>query len=94
MLDPVVRAKVWVTGRVQGVGFRVFAQAQAIRRNLTGMAKNLSDGRVEVEVEGAQPAVQAFLDALQKGPSLARVENLQVFWESPTGHYSHFRIEG
>ncbi len=87
-----VRARAWVTGRVQGVGFRAFAQAQASRRNLGGMARNLADGRVEVEVEGQPSAVQAFLAELQKGPSLAKVDDLQVSWETPTGEGSSFHI--
>lgn len=89
---PLIRARALVTGRVQGVGFRAFAQAQAARRHLTGMATNLADGRVEVEVEGEQPAVRAFLEELQIGPPLAKVDDLQVSWESPTGQFSHFRI--
>ncbi len=81
-----------MTGRVQGVGFRAFAQAQASRRKLAGMARNLADGRVEVEVEGQPSAVQAFLAELQKGPSLAKVDDLQVSWETPTGEGSAFQI--
>ncbi len=56
------------------------------------MARNLADGRVEVEVEGQPSAVQAFLAELQKGPSLAKVDDLQVSWETPTGEGSAFQI--
>lgn len=86
------RAVILVTGRVQGVGYRAFAQAEAGRHGLTGGVRNLEDGRVEVQVEGARPAVEALIEALRRGPRLGRVDDLQVLWEAPTGRQVGFRI--
>lgn len=62
-----------VSGRVQGVGYRYFAQAEALRLGLVGFAANLSDGRVEVLADGDADALEAFEKALARGPRSARV---------------------
>ncbi|TAJ25492.1 MAG: acylphosphatase [Nitrospirae bacterium] len=81
-----------VSGLVQGVAYRAFAQREATRRGLGGETCNLDDGRVEVDVEGEREVVEAFIESLRTGPPLARVEDLQVQWESPTGRHTEFRI--
>ncbi|MBI4400607.1 MAG: acylphosphatase [Nitrospirae bacterium] len=92
MADPLVRALVFVSGRVQGVFYRAFAQDEASRRGLKGGVRNLDDGRVEVDVEGDKREVEAFIQSLRIGPPRARVEDLQVRWESPVGRHADFRI--
>lgn len=92
MTDSDVRARIWVSGRVQGVAYRAFAQHEAHRRALCGGVRNLDDGRVQVEVEGEKGAVEDFIRALRIGPPAASVLNLQVQWESPTGRHADFRI--
>lgn len=69
--------RVIVTGRVQGVGFRAFASAEARVRNLAGYARNLPDGSVEVLVEGPLSLTQDFLDSLQAGNGYSRVDGIQ-----------------
>jgi acylphosphatase len=86
------RARAWVSGRVQGVCFRAFAQNAAVRAGLCGGVRNLPDGRVEVDVEGPAPLIESYLDTLRAGPPAARVEQLEVRWEAPTGQYRDFRI--
>jgi acylphosphatase len=86
------RAHVWVSGRVQGVAFRAFAQDAAVRAGLCGGVRNLADGRVEVEVEGPASVVESYVERLRAGPPAARVENVEVRWESPTGREHDFRI--
>jgi acylphosphatase len=54
--------------------------------------RNLLDGRVEVEVEGEKPKIEAFMSSLRIGPPMARVETLEVRWESPKGRYVKFDI--
>ena len=78
--DRRVRAHVVAQGRVQGVGFRMFLQAQAARRGLSGWVRNLPDGRIETEVEGSRVPVDEFIQALTRGPSLALVQDVQVQW--------------
>lgn len=89
---PAARARIWVSGRVQGVGYRAFAQAAALRLALHGGVRNLEDGRVEVEVQGPRAAVDTFLEQLRAGPPGARVEEVRVQWEPSTGRYVGFRI--
>lgn len=86
------RARLVISGRVQGVGYRAFAQAEASRRRLAGGVRNLEDGRVEAQVEGERSEVEAFIEALRKGPRLARVDDLQVLWEAPGKEHAGFYI--
>lgn len=67
-----------IGGRVQGVGFRVFAEAQAAREGLHGHVRNRPDGRVEALVEGDQEAVDRMELAMRRGPAGARVESFEV----------------
>ncbi len=62
-----------VQGRVQGVGYRYFAKAAAEKRGLTGYARNLDDGSVEVLAIGAPAQVEDLLADLQRGPRLSQV---------------------
>ena len=73
-----MRRHVIVRGQVQGVGFRYAAQAEATRLHLGGFARNLPDGSVEVEVEGADEAVERMLDWLGSGPDWARVDSVDT----------------
>lgn len=86
------RAHLLVQGRVQGVGFRAFVQSQAVRRELTGWVKNLPDGRVESEVEGEETLVNAFIQTVRRGPSLAHVQNVDLEWINPHARESFFEI--
>src|SRR4051794_40948981 len=63
----VVRLTAWVSGRVQGVGFRWWTRARALERGLVGWARNTPDGRVEVVAEGDRAACEALLAALRSG---------------------------
>ena len=83
-----VRAHVVAQGRVQGVGFRVFLRSQATRHGLSGWVRNLPDGRIETEVEGAAVLVDAFIQAVKRGPSLARVQDIEVEWIDPSSQGS------
>jgi acylphosphatase len=87
-----VRARIWVSGLVQGVSYRAFAQRTASQRGLRGGVRNLDDGRVAVEVEGTRQAVESLIASLRAGPPMARVQDVQVQWETPTNRYDDFRI--
>ena len=87
-----VARKFLVSGHVQGVGFRYFAQDAARRDGLTGHVTNLADGSVEAVVEGEADAVDRFERALRRGPSRSRVERVQVEEGVPTGLHSGFDI--
>ena len=69
-----------VSGRVQGVGFRAWAERQAEKLGLSGWVRNLSDGRVEILIEGAEKDELAFWQACQKGPLFSKV--IEMTWVS------------
>lgn len=68
----------WISGRVQGVWFRAGTREQALALGLSGYARNLLDGRVEVLAQGDPGALDALQRWLQRGPPLARVERVEV----------------
>jgi len=82
-----------VSGRVQGVAYRYFAQRWAGSLSLSGWVRNLDDGRVELLAEGDKRALEEFLTHLRDGPRLAVVDGIEVRWEPPTGEAGGFRIE-
>lgn len=86
------RAHIFVSGRVQGVGFRAFVQHTAQTMNLTGWVKNLYDGRVEVLTEGLEDDINALIDKLKEGPIGSRVDSVDVNWEKYQGGQENFRI--
>jgi len=88
-----VRARVVVSGRVQGVFFRDTARREAKLRGVTGWIKNRPDGRVEAVFEGEKDAVEALIDFCRRGPPAARVTNIEVFWEEYKGEFKDFRIK-
>ena len=81
-----------VSGRVTGVGFRYFTQDAAHREGLTGVVRNLPDGRVEAIAEGDADSLTRFEMALRRGPARARVEQVEVDALPVTGHYLRFSI--
>ena len=82
---PMVALHVWVSGNVQGVGFRYSTRQEARRLDLAGWVSNLPDGRVEAWVEGEQVEVERMLSWLRRGPSHARVSEVTVEHETATG---------
>jgi acylphosphatase len=66
----------YVSGLVQGVGYRYFAQSAAQQLGIAGYVKNLSDGRVEVYAIGAEAQLRAFREELRQGPRHAQIEKI------------------
>lgn len=67
-----------ISGRVQGVGFRWFAERRARENGVHGYVRNLPDGRVECLAQAEPPTLEAFCDILREGPRASRVDDLQV----------------
>lgn len=88
-----IARKFFISGIVQGVGYRFFAQRSAARHQVKGYIQNLADGRVEALVEGSEKAVEAFKQDLLAGPVYSRIEDIEEIVLEPTGLYSTFRIE-
>ena len=74
-----------VEGRVQGVGYRYFVMREAGALGVSGVARNLPDGTVEVVAEGSDEVLQAFEGRLREGPSFARVTDLDRAPVGPRG---------
>ena len=91
-IDERVRIQISVTGRVQGVFFRRAAAQQARALDITGWARNLEDGSVEIVGEGKRQNLQSLLAWAQKGPPHARVDAVQVRWEPCVGEFAQFRV--
>ena len=88
----IVAKRILIAGRVQGVGFRFFAEAQAAVEGVHGYVSNLPDGRVEVLVEGDDESVERVERALRRGPAGARVESFVVEAVPPSGCATGFSI--
>lgn len=80
-----MRLTALITGTVQGVGYRRYVQRHARDLKLAGYAENLSDGRVEIVAEGAQPELDRLLHWLRLGPPHARVRDVQTAYSELTG---------
>jgi acylphosphatase len=86
------RFRATVRGRVQGVGFRASAAAQARQLRLRGWVRNQLDGTVEVLAEGPDDATLAFLSWLRQGPSLAHVTGVDPEWLPAEGDAVSFEV--
>lgn len=85
-------AVIYISGFVQGVGFRQFIKKEAIKLGLTGYVKNLPDGRVEVLAQGSKENIENLIKHSEKGPFLSEVKNLDVVWEEKREVLEDFAI--
>jgi acylphosphatase len=81
-----VRAEIYVSGRVQGVGFRRFARSAAENLGVDCNPINLRDGRVLVVAEGKPEAVELLIKELRKGPTFAHVEDVDATFKKASGN--------
>lgn len=89
----VVRAHLYISGRVQGVFFRYETKAMALRLGVNGWVRNLPNGQVEALLEGEKEKVEKLIEFCRKGPPGAHVAHVEVRWESPTGEFKSFVIK-
>lgn len=88
----IVAKRFFVSGRVQGVGFRFYVQDHAAAEGVHGYVRNLPDGRVEALIEGDEQAVLRVERALRRGPSQAQVDSVVVEAAVPSGRATGFSI--
>ena len=88
----IIRAHIFISGRVQGVYFRSETQDMALSLGLTGLVKNLYDGRVEAVFEGEEKAVKEAVDWCKRGPRMAVVEKVDINWEKTKNDNNYFSI--
>jgi len=92
MPDKIAR-RYFIRGRVQGVGFRFFAQQAAAELRITGYSRNLDDGRVEVYAVGTIEQLSELAGRLWKGPRFSDVRGVEE-QEANVQQYDTFEIEG
>ena len=92
MANMKVRAHIFVSGRVQGVFFRMETRDEATKRNVTGWIRNTAGGRVEAVFEGEREDVEQVIEFCRSGPPAARVTKIDVQWKEYTGEFESFKI--
>jgi acylphosphatase len=88
-----VRAHVWVKGRVQNVGFRAHVEYSGRLIGVTGWVRNVSYDTVEAVAEGTREMVDRFIEAMKTGPTGSRVDESKVDWENPSGEFMRFDVK-
>lgn len=76
------QALIKITGKVQGVSFRAHAQEAAKKLGLSGYAKNMEDGSVEVLLQGEETAIKQFIEWCNTGSPGSKAEQVQLKWEA------------
>lgn len=87
-----VQYEIRIEGRVQGVGFRYFVEKRAAEWHITGWVKNNPDGSVLVMARGEHGNMETFLESLQSGPPLARVDRIFKTAIPVQDEFSGFRV--
>lgn len=85
-------AHVFISGFVQGVGFRRFVRREALKLGLTGWIRNLSDNRVEAVFSGSKDKVDQIISICEKGPFLSEVKDVRISLGDKKTTYSTFDI--
>jgi acylphosphatase len=86
------RVHIWVIGRVQGVGFRVFVMQSGAMFGLTGWVHNVGYNQVESVAEGPRAVLERFAEVVKTGPRASYVDEARVEWETPLGNFKGFEV--
>ena len=89
-----VRAHLLISGRVQGVAFRYYAQDIAQSLEIKGWVRNCWNGKVEIVMEGEEEKVEQLINWCYRGPGSAIVEKVDIKWEKYRGEFNSFSIRG
>jgi acylphosphatase len=88
-----IQLHIIVSGKVQGVGYRYFSQMKAVQYEVTGWAKNLSDGSVEIVAVGNNDQLDAFIEDLRRGNPFSVIEDIQISESEVTETFRSFAIK-
>ena len=86
------RMHIYYSGKVQGVGFRYTAKNVATGYEVTGIVRNLSDGRVELLAEGLKDELEAFQQGIRESGLGSLISHEEVRWQEPNGEFRGFEI--
>lgn len=81
-----------ISGHVQGVFYRAYAQEEAQKLGLTGYAKNMPDGSVEALLKGPETQINSFIEWAHKGSPGAKVDKVEIEWQTPDQDIENFEI--
>jgi acylphosphatase len=87
------QAHIFISGRVQGVGYRYFVKENARKLDLTGWVRNTKDGGVEAVFQGDEKRIEQLIGLCKKGPFMADVEHLGFEWEESIQALTDFHIQ-
>jgi len=93
MEEDIKTFRVLLSGRVQGVGFRYFAENRAFEFNVKGYVRNTVDNKVEVVCQGLEKDIESFISDLKKGPAFSHVIRCEILGISSSEVYDSFRIK-
>lgn len=85
---------IFYSGRVQGVGFRYTTKNVAMGYEVTGIVRNLPDGRVELVAEGLKDELEAFQQGIRESGLGSFISHEEVAWEDSKGDFRGFEISG
>ena len=87
------RMRLMIKGYVQGVFFRAYAETEAKKHSLKGWVRNTADGSVEIIAEGERKDLDRMSEWCHHGPPSARVTEVKVNFEPPTGEFKTFTVK-
>jgi acylphosphatase len=86
------RMRILIEGRLQGTNFRLQTQQKAQELGVVGFVRNLSDGRIEIEVQGIQDQVDKLLAWYQEEPLSSHIKTILYRYDEPVERYSDFAV--
>ena len=86
------RVHILISGYVHGVGFRYYVLEKAQKLNLLGWVKNNLEGSVEVDAQGEEHNIDAFIDLCRKGPPLSHIKDIYIREELITKEFKDFKV--
>lgn len=88
-----IQLHIIVSGKVQGVGYRYFSQMKAVQYGVTGWAKNLSDGSVEILAIGTNDQLEPFIEDLRVGNPFSTIDDMKITKSEKTESFHSFTIK-
>lgn len=86
------QAHVFISGNVQGIGYRQFVKSNARKLGLTGWVRNTEDGGVEAVFQGEEDMITVIIEQCKKGPFMAEVEHVGFDWEEGEETVEDFKV--
>jgi acylphosphatase len=91
--NEIIRVHLWVTGRVQGVGFRAHVEYYGAQIGVTGWVRNVGYDIMETVAEGSRTQIDKFIEMVKQGPRAARVNEARIEYETVMGEFKEFGVK-